>query len=311
MVGIHALSALILLQDPTPREWADKLRSPDAAERRVARGRLVGAGAAAFEPLIDVLLERYPDLERRADELVTALNSEDPAAREQATDDLIRIGARIEKILKGKADGMQGEMRLRISRVLAWISKNAEDEKQRSALQKASACWVLGRMKDARASEAVLTTAGHPDPAVRLEAIEALGWIRSEPAVDKLSEWLAGDADWRIRSACALSLGRIGSESARSALRARLAGGLEEHERVVFRMLSGLAEDPSAEAARLMIQKLESPSATLRHAAHQLIWRRAGLTDVSFAAHRDASENRAGVERYQRWWETQYGAKWE
>ena len=176
MVGIHALAALILFsQDPDPLKIAEGLRSPDAAQRRTARAQLVAIGESAVDPLIQLLMDRFPGLEQRAAELIAKLNDDDVRVRDQASDELEKVGARVRKLLEKRAKAAEGETRWRLSRVLGTVRRNETNEKQATARQKASLCRVLGRLREARASAALLEATKHAEESVRRPAIRALG----------------------------------------------------------------------------------------------------------------------------------------
>ena len=268
-------------------------------------------GEKAVEPLIQILLEEYPHLEKQAEALVAKLGSEDGDERERATLELIKIGARVEDLLKKHAKRLNGEARWRMRRVLGRIKKNKKKEQDLAARQKASICRVLGRLKAFRAAEPLTAAVDHKDPEVRAEAITALGEVRATEGVGKLEDLLRGDPDWRTRGACARSLGKIGDAAAWKALRDYLKDEDEDNERVIWRLMEGLSADPSAEAARLIIERMEAPSATLRHAAFRIAGPRAGLNSESFKAHVKDPENEKTVKAAKRWWEFEFQRKWE
>jgi HEAT repeat protein len=315
MVGVHALVALMLPaappQDPDPLPIIERLRAADPAARLKARTELRAVGARAVEPLCGILEDRRPELERRAQALMEKLEDEDAQVREEATVALLEIGPRVEAVIRGGAEKAQGEARWRLGRVMGWIKKNQDQEREASARQKEGACEVLGALGDARALEPLAKAVRHEDPAVRLAAIQALGSLADGRGAEPLARIVEGDADKRMRAAAARALGRIGTPEARQALRDRL-GGAETDEQVVRRLLEGLAQDPSAEAARLIVRRLEAPSAVVREAAFRLAAPRAGLEKEPFDAARPADPaTRRTVERFHAWWAGRFGKPWE
>lgn len=307
MAAVHAIVALILAQDP-----AERLRDEDAAVRVKARADLVAAGEASVEPLCRILLDQYPDLLARAESLLAEIGAEDVEVRERSTEALIQIGPRVEALLAERAAALAGEEKLRLNRVLAVVRQNAPQEKVASARQKASACMVLGELRDARAVEALTAMLAHADFEVRSRAVLALGRIGDPRAAADAAALLSTEADFRMRSYAAMALGRIGGEEAHRALRERLVSGAEVNEQVARRIMDGLAADPSAEAAKLLIERMESPSATIRHAAGRLARARAAMPEAPFHAHRpDDEENARTLAALREWWEKAYGRAWE
>lgn len=310
MVAVHALAALILQQDHSAA--AERLRDADPGARIKARAELLGIGEPAVEPLCRILLDQYPEIEIRAETLVAELGAEDVAARERATEELIAVGARVESLLAERAKGLAGEPRLRLNRVLGIVKKNAAEEKVLSARQKESICMVLGVLRDKRAVEPLKQALAHEDFEVRSRAVLALGGIGDPAGAEAVAPLLVGEADFRMRAFAALALGQMGGDAAFAALRERLASGEEKNEQVQRRIMDGLTADASAEAAKLLIEQMESPTGTIRHAAYQHVWRRAGIAGTPFKAHLvDDAGNARTLAAFKAWWEKTYARAWE
>lgn len=299
MVGLHALFILIL-QDPFA--LCEALRTLDAGRRQAA---LAALGPPAVETLCRALEDKFPELEKKADEMVSRLDDPDPAVREKATEELIGLGGRVVPLVEKRLDKAGSEGRWRLTRVLGWavLEDRRQEELELGTLQKAAACEALGAIGEARAAGALLGALGHADWRIRREALQALGRLKAPEAAAPMIKLLAEDPDVRMRALGAAALARIGSPEARAALRVRLEK--ESDGQVVRRLLEALTEDPSAEAARAMIRTLESPDPMIRAAALELL---AARTKLAVTA-----DPRRPVDPkpFRAWWEATFGRPWE
>lgn len=86
----------------------------------------------------------------------------------------------------------------------------------------------LRDLGDKRAAVPVAALLAHPDRNTRWKAAEVLGSLRSDNAVAALRKAAAQDKDEFVRKAAVESLGKIGSQRARTALNALRAGADKE-----------------------------------------------------------------------------------
>lgn len=89
--------------------------------------------------------------------------------------------------------------------------KSSETKKRLEALQ------ALTKTCDPRVNDTLLGLLQDADATVRIAAVEALGKLGNQEAIDLMIEALLADKDWRVRAALGLSLGSFNVHRARNA----------------------------------------------------------------------------------------------
>jgi HEAT repeat protein len=83
-----------------------------------------------------------------------------------------------------------------------------------------SALYAMGRNADPRWIPYLLPELSHDDPAIRMEAVRALGELEARPAVSRIIQLIAVETDAEVRLEALAALGQIGGDEARKALEA-------------------------------------------------------------------------------------------
>lgn len=292
-----------------PASLVESLRTASRESRAAARDKLVALGDPVVPLLVDVLEDRDPTLTQRVAELIAKLSDDRFDVREEATEALIRIGGRAEKLLTEAMKTTDEEVKMRLSRALGQVNLQRADEAMKAAMQKAAACEALGALKAAGAEASIKKHVAHVNDEVKLASMGALGLIRAEGAVDDLRGVLEKSGDLRMRCAAARALGAIGTAGSRAALAGRLKPEANTYVKTV--MIVALAGAKEEAPARALIEQLESASPYTRDDAFHALRKTTGLADVAFVSHLDAPDNAGAVARFRRWWEETFKKKWE
>jgi HEAT repeat protein len=182
---IRALSAIggRVPMDPLTQALADK----DAVVRQTAVEALGGLG----QPMASIFLAQ------------TLKSDPSPAIRAAAAESLGKTAARaaVEPLVAGLTDPDLG-VRQKSARALALMGERLAS----------GTCGQIGRVK---AGDALAAALRDRDPTIRATAVDGLGLLRDDRAVDPLAA-LAGDSS--LGPSVIQALGRIGSTSARTAL---------------------------------------------------------------------------------------------
>lgn len=118
----------------------------------------------------------------------------------------------------------QVEVRCRALEAISTLSKPQVEELIRQAYQgdnlefRASALYSMGRNCNRIWLSTLLQELGNPNPRMRFEAARACGELEAEEAVPRLIELLR-DSDFDVQTSAIESLGRIGGNRAKEALR--------------------------------------------------------------------------------------------
>lgn len=127
-------------------------------------------------------------------------------------------------------------------------------------------CWLLGRLGDHAALDALRRAAADEDPSVRTEAVRALGEIGHDADVELLRGVLLRDPETIVRSMAAAQLGMFAGRRAFEALAAALSRpGEDEEVRSTCAEALGTCDDP--DALPLLLDALRDPSALVRYDA--------------------------------------------
>lgn len=168
--------------------------------------------------------------------------------------------------------------RLRNRGVASWPDLVAVVNNRSAGEDRATACWLLGRMSDERAAGPLAAALQDPDPGLRAAAAHALGALDSPRAVPALIAVLQADADTDTRIAAAYALGLLGDPRATGPLLAKLADTSEDprvrghaaeaftwhRERRAVQPLMAVLSDPSVEVrfwAAFALGELGDPAA--------------------------------------------------
>ncbi len=149
--------------------------------------------------------------------LVRALDDEDRGVRESAVDALAKIGAldALLSALKSKKARVKSAAALALGRMgaedaIPHLSEVLRNEKNPEV--KWSAAWALAEI-GRKSLRALISALNDEDECVRWCAVEALGKLKDERAVDHLIKLLNDDAR-NVRSGAAWALGEIGDKNA-------------------------------------------------------------------------------------------------
>jgi HEAT repeat protein len=134
-----------------------------------------------------------------------------------------------------------------------------------SSLERATGCWLLGRLEDPSAVGALRLAARDSESQVRAEAVRALGELGSE-AEDVLIAALVEDTDEVVRQMAAQALGMLGGERALAVLVETLRR-TEEGEEVRSACAEALGDTFEPEAVPPLLEALNDPSALVRYDA--------------------------------------------
>lgn len=118
----------------------------------------------------------------------------------------------------------QVEVRCRALEAISTLSRPQVEELIRQACQsdnlelRAAAIFSMGRNCNRIWLSTLLQELGNPNPRMRFEAARACGELETEEAVPRLIE-LIRDSDFEVQTSAIESLGRIGGDQAKEALR--------------------------------------------------------------------------------------------
>jgi len=122
------------------------------------------------------------------------------------------------------------------------------------------AAAVLGRLRDARATDSLIERLrGDESYAVRGAAAGALGHIGGVRAVEPLFDAL-NDGDSFVQSTAEDALGKVQGEGVAATLRTQMIQGDQRVQRLAFARIVSLAEAGDREAAGALISALEVPA---------------------------------------------------
>jgi HEAT repeat protein len=174
----------------------------------------------------------------------------------------------IERVIDRIAPEYRDSVRQDLSNLLnggvaSWQDLVAVLRDRSAGENRARACWLLGRMRDARALDHLASALGDPDQRLRAEAARSLGALGSPRAVPDLVAALQEDADPETRIGAAYSLGLLGDHRAVDPLLAKLADG-DEDPRVRGVVAESLAELQERRAVPALIAALGDPSVEVR-----------------------------------------------
>ncbi len=99
----------------------------------------------------------------------------------------------------------------------ASIAKAAAALKSTQAKLRIEAAQALTKTCDPRVNDSLLGLLQDADATVRVAAVEALGKLGNQEAIDPMIEALQTDKDWRVRAALGLALGSFNVHRARNA----------------------------------------------------------------------------------------------
>lgn len=128
---------------------------------------------------------------------------------------------------------------------------------------RATACWLIGRMGDARAFDHLAHALRDPEPHLRTEAARSLGALGSPRAIPALLAALQTDADPDTRMGAAHSLGVLGDHRAVDPLLEKLADRNED-PRVRGVVAEALIWTRERRAVPPLIAALDDPSVEVR-----------------------------------------------
>ncbi|MBI1759972.1 MAG: HEAT repeat domain-containing protein [Acidobacteria bacterium] len=97
------------------------------------------------------------------------------------------------------------------------IAKATAELKSTDAKKRIEAVQALTKSCDPRVNDTLLGLLQDADATLRVAAVEALGKLGNQDAIDPLIEALLADKDWRVRAALGLSLGSFNVHRARNA----------------------------------------------------------------------------------------------
>lgn len=131
---------------------------------------------------------------------------------------------------------------------------------------RATICWLLGRLGDHAALDALRRATTDGDPGVRTEAVRAIGEIGREADIEVLFDVLTSDPEPVVRSMAAAQLGMFEGRRAFEALAAALTRpGEDEEVRSTCAEALGTSDQPDALA--LLLEASRDPSALVRYDA--------------------------------------------
>ena len=124
-----------------------------------------------------------------------------------------------------------------------------------------NAVWTFARIDTPAARAGIRDATRDPEATVRQAAVNALGWARDQPSVERLIELLS-DPQTALRREAAAALGRIGDERAVGALldALRTAGDVFLHHSLIFALIQ-------IERPELIVAGLADESASVRRGA--------------------------------------------
>lgn len=137
---------------------------------------------------------------------------------------------------------------------------------ERGSSARPTICWLLGRLGEHTAFDALRRAAADDDPSVRSEAVRAIGEIGRDTDVEVLADVLARDPEPIVRSMAAAQLGMFAGRRAFEALAAALTRqGEDEDVRSTCAEALGTSEEP--DALVLLLDASRDPSALVRYDA--------------------------------------------
>lgn len=190
------------------------LRAPDQeiARRAALLIQLRDAGCPE-RPLLTRISRRGPDA-AGALAVVTALGLSD--ARARAAGEVIlplAVSPPADPTLKVAVADALGKLEYApgVPALLRWSATLLQKETS-DAEELAAVTVALAHLKAEKAAELAFSLTSHANPTVRAKALEALGFVRSDAARERLVQALA-DPDLTVRSAAAEALTRFGARS--------------------------------------------------------------------------------------------------
>ncbi|MEO0458045.1 MAG: HEAT repeat domain-containing protein [Cyanobacteria bacterium P01_A01_bin.114] len=195
---------------PNLQTLAQKLKTGDAKDKKIALASLRDVPAASAVPLIKLVLDD-PNLQVRSMAIF--------ALGVKPTEDCYPI---LIKVLETDPDyGIRADA----AGALGYL----EDERAFEPLVRAfyedtdwlvrfSAAVALGNLKDVRAHDALIQALNSKEVVIQQAAIAAFGEIGDLSAIDDILRFAQAD-DWLVRQRLAESLGNLPSDKSKSALR--------------------------------------------------------------------------------------------
>lgn len=176
---------------------------------------------------------------------------------------------RVDGIVTRLAPGSQAEVAAELAALLAAgldsVSALIEAVEQRSDARP-TICWLLGRLGDPAARDALQRAARDGDASVRSEAVRAIGELGGDSDVEVLIDVLRDDTEPVVRAMAAAQLGMFAGRRAFEALAAALTRpGEDDDVRSSCAEALGTSEEP--EALPLLLDALRDPSALVRYDA--------------------------------------------
>jgi HEAT repeat protein len=189
---------------------AKAIKDKDPIVRYYAAEALIGIGAKAAPPLIDVLRSERESDRARATRVLWRIG---PAA----VDNLIAVVQDKNASPETRASAAQALGMIGDSKGIKSLLLLLKDERY---FVRQQAAFALGQMGEG-AIDLLIESASSSSPATKESALEALGNFKSPRAVDKLIESLS-DSNAAVKSAAVKALGETSSERAATALLALL-----------------------------------------------------------------------------------------